>query len=195
VYTPVGLSLRNDGDIVLRECFDWLKFDLITRQKRRLQAEHNVMEVIFESSKCFWRSRCTLDVCIVHHSTFDVLEVIAFEPNIVMESPRIFVDCNNLGHMIDESNIEDRTKMLKELFLRRKEVPDEAKLVAQARHEAKAELIMNRLQVEEYSVEARTLQMIIVETACDMETGRPRIVCTRPPGLKSYLWMHAAKVT
>jgi hypothetical protein len=153
------------------------------------------MEVIFESSKCFWKSKCTLDVCIVHHSTFDVLEVIAFEPNIASESPRIFVDCNNLAHMINESDIQEHTKKLKEPFLRRKEVPDEAKLVAQARNEAKAELIMNRLQVEKYSVETRTLQMILVETVCDMEKGRPRLVCMRPPGMQTYQWTHTSKFT
>jgi hypothetical protein len=124
-----------------------------------------------------------------------VLEVIAFEPNIAMESPRIFVDCNNLALMINEADIQEHTRKLKEPFLRRKEVPDEAKLKVQARNEAKAELIMNRLQVEKYSVESRTLQMVIVETVCDMERGRPKLVCARPPGLQNYSWSHTSKIT
>jgi hypothetical protein len=37
--------------------------------------------------------------------------------------------------------------------------------------------------------------MIIVETVCDMEKGRPKLHCNKPPGLQHYRWVHSHKFT
>jgi hypothetical protein len=153
------------------------------------------MEVLHEVPKCFWKWRCTLDVCIVHHTSFDVIEVVAFEPSIARESSRIFVDCSALALMVSDTEVQERVKLLKEPSLRRKETPDAQKLEAQAFKDVKAELIMNRLQIQEYSLESRILRMILVQTLCDVEKGRPQLVCAKPPGLRGYTWTHASTCT
>lgn len=150
------------------------------------------MEVMYEAPKCFWKWRCTLDVCVVHHTSFDVIEVIAFEPSIARESSRIFVDCSALALMVSEAEVQQRVKKLKEPFLRRKEAPDVAKLELQALNDAKAELIVNRLQIGEFKLESKTLDMVLVPTFCDEEKDRPVLVCSKPPGLRSYSWTHSS---
>jgi hypothetical protein len=136
-----------------------------------------------------------VDVCIIYHHTFDVLEVVAFEPTIAVESSPIFVDHTHLALMINENEVQERTRALKEPFLRRKEVPDAAKLFVQARNEAKAELVMNRLQIKNYCVESKVLQMTLVDTFCDVEKRRPKLMCAKPPGLRTYVWTHSNTYT
>jgi hypothetical protein len=136
-----------------------------------------------------------VDVCIIHHKTFDVLEVAAFEPAISVESARIFVRGSTLAHMITEVDLQERIKKLKEPFLRRKEAPDEVRLLLQARNEARADMIVNRLQIGSYNADRRDFSMVLVETACDVEKCRPKLICVKPPGMQEYCWTHTSTVT
>lgn len=154
----------------------------------RIKSHQNPrMEIVHQSSKLFWKHKCTLDVRIIEHNSYDVCELTAYDPASKKESESIFIDRSVLVSMLNEEDIESNLKALKEPFLRRKETPpDESVLELQARNQAKSELILNRLQIEKYSLEGRELCLKVSPTVLDMEKGRPSLCCAKPPGLVPY---------
>ena len=151
------------------------------------------MEVIHQSTKCFWKQKCTLDICIINHWTREVLEVRAFEATIAMESEPLYINKTILNAVIDKKDITSRIKELKEPLLRRREAIDEVAIEKRARNEVVSDIILNRLHVEKFSVEPPELSISVVATVCDMEKGRPDMVCACPNGLTYFSWDHAKK--
>lgn len=153
------------------------------------------MKVIHESSKLYWKRKCTLDLLVVEHATFDVYELRSYEPVINVEGQPLYIDKSVLISMLNEDDVVTLIRTLKEPFLRRKEVPDEATIAQKARNDALAELILNRIHIEEYSVQNKVLVVAVINTLMDMERGRAQLCCAKPPGLTNYTWVHSNQHT
>jgi hypothetical protein len=152
------------------------------------------MSILHQSSKLYWKQKCTLDLLIVEHETFDVFELRAYEPTINKESVPVFIDRGLVLDVIPEQDIAAHVRALKEPILRRKEIPDEASIAKQARNDTIAEFIVNRIHIQDYSIENNMLDIAVVNTVMDTERGRPSLGCARPPGLVPYnQWTHATQ--
>ena len=148
------------------------------------------MEVIHVAPKVFWRQKCTVDICVILHESYKVLEIIAYEPVIDVECSRIYIDSEIAETIIIEEDVIANYKRLKQIFLKNKEKIVEEKLKIKARHEALVQILLNRLHIIEYMIETKLFIMNIVPTLLDTEKGRPNIVCNRPPGLITSPWKH-----
>ena len=108
------------------------------------------IEIIFQGAKCFWRTRNTVDIMIVHHVEYNILEVITYEPSFDQEAPRIYFDDKVLETKLDHEAVDTKFKEEKELILRRHDVPDNEKLMKETINNAKIAYILNRLFLAEF---------------------------------------------
>jgi hypothetical protein len=58
-------------------------------------------EVIFEGTKTFWKTKNSVSLSVVYHRLRDVLEVVAFEPAIQVEAPRLYLDVGRVMPLLD----------------------------------------------------------------------------------------------
>jgi hypothetical protein len=65
-------------------------------------------KVLFRGTKTFWKTKNRVEIAVIDHRDFDVLEVVAFEPVLQVEAPRIYVDAQVLRHIltVDDQNGE-----------------------------------------------------------------------------------------
>lgn len=121
-------------------------------------SEPPTTEVIYQGTKSYWRTRTTIDLMVVHHLGHNVLEVVTYEPSIDREAPRIYLDNTVLDSKIDQTEIEEKLKAAKEPILRRREVPDNEKLLKQIVNSTKVAYILNRLSITEFTPEDRVIR-------------------------------------
>jgi hypothetical protein len=151
--------------------------------------------VLYEGSKCFWKSRCTLDVIIVTHPEHKVVEVVAYEPTFDAEAPRIYLDDKVLRTKVDPAIVDKSLRTEKEKALRRHEAPNMALIIQNAEEKARIEYILNRLFIKYLSFEERK---IVVELQFnfrdrDEETGGPDIstmIIAKPDDLTAFRSAH-----
>lgn len=159
-------------------------------------SENAMIEIVFQGAKCFWRTRNTVDVIIVHHTTFDVFEIITYEPSFDKEAPRVYLDNAILNTKIDEDVVEEKLKAAKEPSLRRHEVPDTEKLRKEVINKEKAAYILNRLFITEFIPEKKMVKVEMQFNFRDHDdahatgTDISLVACARPPGLQPYKSPH-----
>lgn len=155
-----------------------------------------VAEVIFQGSKCYWRTRNTVDIMLVLHNEFNVIEVITYEPTIDKEAPRIYLDNSILNTKIDQEEAQEKLRVAKELILRRREVPNAEKLLKEIINNAKTDYILNRLFIAEFAPEKRTIKVEIQFNFRDFDdaheggTDISLITCNKPADLQRYKSPH-----
>jgi len=107
--------------------------------------------LIFQGSKFFWRTRNTVDVTIVEHLSYNVTEVVCYEPSIDVEAcTRVYLDTVALKKRVDHAQIEEKMS-----FAKRNNVPLTEKFVDDVIHQATADYILNRLYQTELSISAK----------------------------------------
>ena len=153
-------------------------------------------EVIFQGAKPYWRTRNTLDVMLVEHRKFNMIELITYDPTLDKESPRIYLDNTILNSKLDQADIDARLLVVKEPFIRRREVPDSAKLLKDIINRAKADYVLNRLFISEYSLEKKhitvEIQFNFRDRDDELHTGTDvgLLVCQKPSLLQRYKSPH-----
>ena len=67
--------------------------------------------MIFRGTKTFWKTKNSIDVAIIAHPGYDVIEVLAFEPILKIEAPRSYLDAVVLQKLLGiEINLEDNSE-------------------------------------------------------------------------------------
>jgi hypothetical protein len=154
------------------------------------------VDVIYQGAKCFWRTRNTVDIIIVQHNEFNVLELITYEPSIDKEAPRIYLDNLVLDSKIDKAEVEVKLKEAKEPFLRRHEVPNAEKLLKDIITAAKINYVLNRVFVAELSPEKKVFKVEIQFNFRDHDEAHTSGVdislvhCQKPPKLQPFKSPH-----
>lgn len=152
-------------------------------------------KVIFDGPKCFWKTKHTLDVIIIEHVGFNVIEVVAYDPVSDVEAPRLYLDDRNLRSKIDVVYVEKCIHYEKEIALRRKQAPDIQAYRSRAVDQARVDYILNRLVVEASSSENRILVVEIKFTLSDQDDERHvlevgQMVISPPDGLLPFEKTH-----
>jgi hypothetical protein len=58
-------------------------------------------KVLYEGTKTFWKTKNAISLTVIEHGLHDVLEVVAYEPTIQVEAPRIYLDIECIMSLLD----------------------------------------------------------------------------------------------
>jgi hypothetical protein len=58
-------------------------------------------KVLFEGTKTFWKTKNSISLTVIEHRLHDVLEVVAYEPIIQVEAPRLYLDIECVVSLLD----------------------------------------------------------------------------------------------
>jgi hypothetical protein len=147
--------------------------------------------VVYDGTKFYWRTRNTIDVCIVEHEAAGVFEVIAYDPSFNAEAPRIYIDRSVLSHKINHAEIESKLS-----FAKRNNVPLTDKFVRGVHDTVYSEFILNRLLLKDYSPVEKCMTIELNFTAGDLEAEKKdkvpvrSILCDCPAPLVPHKTPH-----
>jgi hypothetical protein len=114
-----------------------------------VKEENDDFEVLMEGSKSFWKLRLSLDILIISHPGQKCIELVAYNTEIGVEAPRIYISSVLLATKInpDKEDFEEKLKTAQEVFLRQKKTCTDADLRKQVYNELVVSYIMQRLNV------------------------------------------------
>jgi hypothetical protein len=125
-------------------------------------------KVLFEGTKTFWKTKNSVNLTIVEHHGHDVIEVIAYEPTLQAEAPRLYLE---IGRIIPF--LEQETELL---------VEDEAALAS-----AISSFVFNRLRIAEFLPISRVLKVEVQRGFGAREQDVEfQVVVDRPTDLVPY---------
>lgn len=147
--------------------------------------------VIFSGPKRLWKTKHTLDVLLIEHQFYHVVELIAYDPAADVEPPRLYIDDRMLCARIDVGFVGNFIEQERENAIRRKERPDIDEYRRRAVDKARTDYILNRLSVASEESEPENFRVILQFTVSDMEdeTGGPEVqemIVLRPIKLRPY---------
>src|SRR5690349_3155074 len=146
-------------------------------------------KVIYQGPKVFWKTKVTLEVVVVEHFVFNVLEIACFDSALNEEAPRLFIDDNVLQSKID-TNIVERLKELEKDKIRLKGgAVDEQAVAIKVLRQARVEYILDRLCIKDYSPRDKKvivdLQFNFHDRESDTVVTVASMLTRKPHGLQS----------
>jgi hypothetical protein len=147
------------------------------------------VEVLFEGCKNFWREEAMVDIIIVAHENYGLIEIVTYAPVIDREAPRLYLDEDILFSLLDTEQCEESLRDAKELFLRQRKVPDKAALKRKIVRESKLSCILNRLSVEVCCLETRSFRVGFDFNFRDREDAN-KLLRERPRYMKKFVSPH-----
>ena len=146
--------------------------------------------------KYFWRTKHLLDIDIFEHKDLNVLEICVYDPSLGMEAPRFYLDTFKIVSSLDLDAIATDVKQSKELALRRRIAPDEAKIMTNALIKAKVNLILSHTIILQYDAVAKiiiagfdystsnfNLEELANNESWECSYGMNHFVCAKPAAL------------
>ena len=82
------------------------------KMRKNYDSNENVY-VIHKCSKNFWRQRQIVDVYIIKHCIFHILEIVCFLPHLSVEVPRVYISSPALVELLDKEEIEENVTLEK----------------------------------------------------------------------------------
>lgn len=131
--------------------------------------------VVFQGVKFFWRTRNTIDIMVVEHADLHITEIVAYDPAIDREAPRIYVDSDILLAKLDHGDIVAQLG-----FGQRNGVLITEETLT---NKAKFDFIVSRLLISEYAVNTKTIMMTF-------QPGNEGLCCSKPEALIPYRSPH-----
>eukprot|EP01036_Dinobryon_divergens_P029549 gene29548-38666_t len=101
-----------------------------------------------KGSKNFWRQRRIVDIYIVKHISFHILEVICFLPHTSVELPRVYISFPALVAILDEQEIEEKCHARKEFFLRQKKRIDSNTILEKVTEDMVVAYIVSKIDLQ-----------------------------------------------
>ncbi|KAJ1432815.1 hypothetical protein B484DRAFT_21193 [Ochromonadaceae sp. CCMP2298] len=112
-------------------------------------------EVLYQGCKNFWRKGAMVDIILVAHKNYGLIEVVTYAPRMDREAPRLYLNEDILFSLQDADKCEESLREAKEILLRQRKVSDKDKLKAEILKESKINYILNHLSTGEFSLETR----------------------------------------
>lgn len=156
------------------------------------------LDVQYEGSKSFWKTRNNVDLLIVSHPRFNCLEIVAFEPEKGFEAPRIYVNAALLLTKLDPNEIKLRVEEKKEASIRQKKPVDAAKLQKEMTVNAMNQFITSRLHISDDVSCAANFRIFLTPMGDDKlneNTKELDVIMDPPKGLTPLPTCFQKKVT
>lgn len=90
------------------------------KDHRVLSKGNDKINILFEGTKNFWRTRTMIDIIIAHHTYFNIIEIIAYNPEIDVEANRIYIDYENLVKNLSKIYYIEKLSQETEILVRQK---------------------------------------------------------------------------
>lgn len=164
-----------------------------------VQSSHQIDEVhpieeetIYAGTKNFWRTRTNVDFKIILHKLVHCIEVICYDLDKCIESPRIYISEIKLLSKISETEIEEKCQIKREELARKRQRIVDADIVIEITKQLCGNYIVSRATIQENSEKTSdsTWTMVLTpnfndEVVIDSNTGLPAIdiIMDMPPGL------------
>jgi hypothetical protein len=117
----------------------------------------SVGELLLQGPKSFYKTKNSVDIIVLDHKYCGTLEVIAFEPTLGVEAPRVYLNEKVVRSRVESSAIDGYLRSAKFAAMRKGEAPNLPALIKEAERKAKATYILNRLFIKSYSFEKKEI--------------------------------------
>lgn len=127
-------------------------------------------EILFDGSKSYWKTRSNLDILVASHKKQLCIEVVAYNAEIGVEAPRLYISSMMLSTKINPQGDDFVAKLSakKEAFNRQKKSYSVPELTKEVYNELMLDYIMRRLNVVSEGVDlAKELKMTITPQSGD----------------------------
>ena len=146
--------------------------------------------IIYHGSKYFWKTRNTIEVALVVHQNKHVIEVIAYEPSLAVEAPRLYLDLEILIVKLDLDEVIASKMCLSGNITPQCDLFGEGVVSG-----AISEFVLNRLFIKHIVKEDRTfeVQLQLSFSDRDDESGVEtidKLVCDMPASLDPHFIRH-----
>ena len=146
--------------------------------------------IIYQGNKYFWKTRNTIEVAIVVHQNKHVIEVIAYEPSLAVEAPRLYLDLEVLIVKLDLDEVIASKMCLSENITLQRDLFEEGVVSG-----AISEFVLNRLFIKQLVKEGRIfeVQLQLSFSDRDDESGVEtidKLLCEKPASLDPRFIRH-----
>jgi hypothetical protein len=132
-------------------------------------------KVLFEGTKTFWKTKNSVNLTIIEHHGHDVVEVVAYEPALQVEAPRLYLEIGRIIPFLDQE-----TGLLHE---------NDTALAS-----AISNFIFNRLRIVEYLPTSKVLEVDIQRGFGAREQGVEfQLAVDRPADLVRHAVSHSGR--
>jgi hypothetical protein len=143
-------------------------------------------EVLFDGSKSFWKTRSNLDILVASHKKQMCIELVAYNAEIGVEAPRMYMSTMLLSTKINPQSEEFLGKIgaKKEALTRQKKPVNGAEVTKEVYNEMMLNYIMQRLAVVSEGLDlAKELKVTLNPQSNDTvnEQGTVDFVLEIPP--------------
>jgi hypothetical protein len=159
-----------------------------------------LFEVLFDGATLCWKTRSNLDILIASHSKQLCIELVAYNAEIGVEAPRIYISSMLLATKIDPTgdDFQEKLSAKKEVLNRQKKTCNTADLTKQLYNEFMVKYILQRLNPVtediDLTTECRILLTVMSEdTVSEEDDTRLDIICEMPPDLVPVEHTHTKK--
>lgn len=114
----------------------------------RIEDPDEKLHIIFDGSISLWRSRTNLDLLIIHHEKHSCIEVVAYNPEVDQEAPRLYLDSRVLFATFDEHEIQGKVEEITEQLIRNKNDFDPSQVRIDSMYSLAYSYVKSRLSVE-----------------------------------------------
>lgn len=121
-------------------------------------------DVLFDGSKSYWKTRSNLDILVASHKKQMCIEVVAYNAEIGVEAPRLYMSSMLLATKINPQSEEFTSKLSnkKEVFNRQKKSYSVPELTKEVYNDLILDYVMKRLNVVAEGVDlTKELKMTI----------------------------------
>lgn len=143
------------------------------------------VKVIFKGTKSFWKTKSFLDIVMVEHQSFGVVEIITYDPCMETEGERLYLKTSDLVVEIKSDELINKiTPLLK--------LGKEGQLhIVDSIQKAKSSYLFNHLSIAEYLPESKLLKVEMKSRFPEEITGSYKkeyslLKCSRPVSLVPY---------
>lgn len=146
--------------------------------------EINPINVVFQGSKFFWRTRNNIDVTIVSHYDSETVEVIAYEPSVDVEAECHYLNLHILNSKLNQEEIEAKFS-----FAKQNNVAHSEQFETEVVNRATSDFILNHLFIKEYSKDDRKFA-VQLQFGDDDYDAHSRLIRDKPTELVPFETQH-----
>ncbi|KAJ1425798.1 hypothetical protein B484DRAFT_464403 [Ochromonadaceae sp. CCMP2298] len=159
-----------------------------TRRQSVVNGAQEGIEVLMDGSQSYWKIRSKLDILIVAHSANLCIELVAYNAEIGVGAPRIYISSVLLVAKIKPDSVDFKEKLSawKEILIRQKKTVNIADLREDVYNELMLKYILRRLNVNESTTKELRVSLLPltgVDPTPSLSGQKLDIVCDMPANL------------
>ena len=123
-----------------------------SQARKELQSSSDILPslksqhiLLHHEAKLFWRERINADICIIYFPKFNIIEIIGFNIDDAIESPRLYCDKNKLFECMSVFEVEKLNESQQDTKHRRLPQKSDYDISEKAIQRLTVEFILNKL--------------------------------------------------